>query len=124
MSVARYPFSLTVHLKNGSQLLLDRAIHLNGEWEMCITQLCIPKSQITLFRECFKTFNYNLQPKRPVKTEGLFMEYKIDYLSAWRNGGKKNRLWLHQGMFSSPCFFKHYMQINSALIAAEDAVTC
>ena len=69
MSVARYPFSLTVHLKNGSQLLLDRAIHLNGEWEMCITQLCIPKSQITLFRDCFMTFNYDLQPKMPAKTE-------------------------------------------------------
>ena len=36
MSVARYPFLLTVHLKNGSQLFLDRAVHLNGEWEMCI----------------------------------------------------------------------------------------
>ena len=69
MSVARYPFSLTVHLKNGSQLLLDRPIHLNGEWEMCITQLCIPKSQITLFRDCFMTFNYDLQPKTPAKTE-------------------------------------------------------
>ena len=69
MSVARYPFSLTVHLKNGSQLLLDRAIHLNGEWEMCITQLCIPKSQITLFMVCFMTFNYDLQPKTPAKTE-------------------------------------------------------
>ena len=68
MSVARHPFSLTVHLKNGSQLLLDRAIHLNGEWEMCITQLCIPKSQITLFRDCFMTFNYDLQPKTPAKT--------------------------------------------------------
>ena len=69
MSVARYPFSLTVHLKNGSQLLLDRAIHLNGEWEMCITQLCIPKSQITLFRDCFMMFNYDLQPETPAKTE-------------------------------------------------------
>ena len=69
MSVARYPFSLTVHLKNGSQLLLDRAIHLNAEWEMCITQLCIPKSQISLFRDCFITFNYDLQPKTPAKTE-------------------------------------------------------
>ena len=69
MSVARYPFSLTVHLKNGSQLLLDHAIHLNGEWEMCITQVCIPKSQISLFRDCFVTFNYNLQPKMPAKTE-------------------------------------------------------
>ena len=39
MYVARYPFSLTVHLKNGSQLLLDRAIHLNGEWEMCTKKL-------------------------------------------------------------------------------------
>ena len=69
MSVARYPFSLTLHLKHGSQLLLDGAIHLNGKWEMCITQLCIPKSQITLFRDCFIMFNYNLQPKTPVKTE-------------------------------------------------------
>ena len=69
MSVARYPFSLTVHLKNGSQLLLDCAIHLNGEWEMCITQLCIPKSQITLFRDCFMMFNYDLQPKTSAKTE-------------------------------------------------------
>ena len=69
MSVARYPFSLTVHLKNGSQLFLERAMHLNGEWEMCITQVCIPKSQITIFRDCFMTFNYDLQPKTPAKTE-------------------------------------------------------
>ena len=69
MSVARYPFSLTVHLKNGSQLLLDHTIHLNGEWEMCITQVCIPKSQISLFRISFMTFNYNLQPKTSPKTE-------------------------------------------------------
>ena len=69
MSVARYPFSLTVHLKNGSQLLLDHAIHLNGEWEMCITQVCIPKSQISLFRISFMTFNYNLQPKTSPKPE-------------------------------------------------------
>ena len=32
---------------------------------MCITQLCVPKSQITLFM----TFNYNLQPNTPAKTE-------------------------------------------------------
>ena len=68
-SVARYPFSLTVYLKNGSQLFLDRAIHLNGEWEMCITQVCIPKSQITIFRDCFMAFNYDLQPKTLSKTE-------------------------------------------------------
>ena len=37
---------------------------------MCITQLCVPKSQITLFRDCFMTFNYELQPKTPAKTEG------------------------------------------------------
>ena len=69
MSVARYPFSLTIHLKRGSQLFLDRAIYLNGEWEMCITQVCIPKSQITLFRDCFMMFNYYLQPKTPAKKE-------------------------------------------------------
>ena len=73
---ARYPFSLIVHIKNGSQLFLDRAIHLNGEWEMSITKLCIPKSQITLFRECFMSFNYNLQPKVPAKTERLPVECK------------------------------------------------
>ena len=67
--VARYPFSLTVPLKNGSQLFLDRAIHLNGEWKMCISQVCIPKGQITLFRDCFMTFNYDLQPKTPAKAE-------------------------------------------------------
>ena len=78
MSVARYLFSLTVHLKNGSQLLLDCAIHLNGEWEMCITQLCTPKSPITLFRDCFMIFNYNLQPKMPAETERSFMECKIE----------------------------------------------
>ena len=69
MSVARYPFSLNVHLKNGSQLFPDRAIHLNGEWEMCISQVCIPKNQITLFRDFFMTFNYGLQPKIPAKAE-------------------------------------------------------
>ena len=69
MSVARYPFSLTVHLKNGSQLFLEHPFHWNGEWEMCITQVCIPKSQITIFRDCFMTFTYDLQPKTPAKTE-------------------------------------------------------
>ena len=69
MSVARYPFSLTVHFKNGSQLFLDHTIYLNGEWEMCITQVHIPKSQITLLRDCFMTFNYDLQPKTRAKTE-------------------------------------------------------
>ena len=67
-SVARYPFSLAVHLKNGSQLFLDRSIHLNGEWEMCIMQVCIPKSQITL-RDFLMTFKSDLQPKMPAKTE-------------------------------------------------------
>ena len=68
-SVARYPFSLTVHLENRSQLFLDCAIHLNGEWKLCITQVCIPKSQITLFKDCFMTLDYDLQPKTPAKTE-------------------------------------------------------
>ena len=69
MPVARYLFSSAVHLKNGSQLLLDHAIHLNGEWAMCIIQLRIPKSQITLLRDCFMMFKYDLQPKTPAKTE-------------------------------------------------------
>ena len=69
MSVARYLFCLILHLKNGLQLFLDHAIYLNGESEMCITQVFLPKSQITIFRDCFMTFNYDLQPKTPAKTE-------------------------------------------------------
>ena len=47
-TVARYPFSLTVHMKNGTPLYLDRAIHLNGNWEMCLSQLYLPRSEITV----------------------------------------------------------------------------
>ena len=36
---------------------------------MCISQVCIPKSQITPFRDSFVAFNYDLQPKTPAKTE-------------------------------------------------------
>ena len=36
---------------------------------MSVTQLCIPQCKITLFRECLMSFNYNLQPKVPAKTE-------------------------------------------------------
>ena len=36
---------------------------------MCITQVCISKRQIALFRDCFVTFNYDIQPKTPAKTE-------------------------------------------------------
>ena len=68
MSVASYPFFLTVLLKNESELFLDRAIHLKGEWKMCITQFCIPKWQIAIFRVSFMMINYNLQPKTPAKT--------------------------------------------------------
>ena len=51
-TVARYPFSLTVHMKNGTPLYLDRAIHLNGDWEMCLSQLYLPRSEITVFSDC------------------------------------------------------------------------
>ena len=51
-TVARYPFSLTVHIKNGTPLYLDRAIHLNGDWEMCLSQLYLPQSEITVFSDC------------------------------------------------------------------------
>ena len=36
---------------------------------MSITQVCILKGQITIFRDCFMTLNYDLQPKAPAKTE-------------------------------------------------------
>ena len=111
MSVARYPFSLTVHLKNGSQLLLDRAIHLNGEWEMCITQLCISKSQITLFRDCFMTFNYDLQPKTPAKTErDRLWNAKLRKLSL-REKQRSIRITLPAGSYDNKAIieiYKHY----------------
>ena len=47
-TVARYLFSFTVHTKNGTPLYLDHAIHLNGDWEMCLSQLYLPRSEITV----------------------------------------------------------------------------
>ena len=68
-TVARYPFSLTVHMKNGIPLYLDRAIHLNGDWEMCLSQLYLPRSEITVFSDCkiefrLMTFYQNSPPKQ------------------------------------------------------------
>ena len=68
-TVARYPFSLTVHMSNGTPLYLDRAIHLNGDWEMCLSQLYLPKSEITVFNDCKIEFRYDLLPKHSPKTE-------------------------------------------------------
>ena len=68
-TVARYPFSLTVHMKNGTPLYLDRAIHLNGDWEMCLSQLYLPWSEITVFSDCKIEFRYDLLPKQSPKTE-------------------------------------------------------
>ena len=68
-TVARYPFSLTVHMKNGTPLYLDRAIHLNGDWEMCLSQLYLPRSEVTVFSDCKIEFRYELLPKQSPKTE-------------------------------------------------------
>ena len=68
-TVARYPFSLTVHMKNRTPLSLDRAIHLNGDWEMCPSQLYLPRSEITVFSDCKIEFRYDLLPKQSPKTE-------------------------------------------------------
>ena len=68
-TVARYPFSLTVHMKNGTPLYLERAIHLNGDWEMCLSQLYLPRSEITVFSDCKIEFRYELLPKQSPKTE-------------------------------------------------------
>ena len=66
-TVARYLFSLTVHMKNGIPLYLDHAIHLNGDWEMCLSQLYLPRSEITVFSDCKlnsdMTFYQNKSPK-------------------------------------------------------------
>ena len=68
-TVTRYSFSLTVHIKNGSPLHLDRAIHLNGNWEMCLSQLYLPRSEITVSSDCKIEFRYDLLPKQSPKTE-------------------------------------------------------
>ena len=72
-TVARYPFCLTVHIKNGTPLYLDRAIHLNGDWEMCLSQLYLPRSKITVFNDCKIEFRYDLLPKQSPKTEKDFL---------------------------------------------------
>ena len=68
-TVARYSFSLTVHMKNGTPLYLNRAIYLNGDWEMCLSQLHLPRSEITVFSDCKIEFRYDLLPKQSPKTE-------------------------------------------------------
>ena len=68
-TVERYPFSLTVHMKNGIPLYLDRAIHLNGDWEMYLSQLYLPRSEITVFSDCKIGLRYDLLPKQSPKTE-------------------------------------------------------
>ena len=35
-------------MKNGTPLYLNRAIHLNGDWEMCLSQLYLPRSEVTV----------------------------------------------------------------------------
>ena len=68
-TVARYPFSLTVHMKNGTPLYLDRAIHVYGDWEMCPSHLYPPRSEITVFSDCKIEFRYDLLPEQSPKTE-------------------------------------------------------
>ena len=107
MSVARYPFSLTVHLKNESQLFLDHTFHLNGEWEIFISQVCIPKSQITLCRDCFMTFNYDLQPKTPDKTKDRLWNTKLRKLSP-REKQCSIRLILPAGSYDTIRHYRDY----------------
>ena len=56
-------------MKNGTPLYLDCAIHLNGDWEMCLSQLYLPRSKITVFSDCKIEFRYDLFPKQSPKTE-------------------------------------------------------
>ena len=74
-TVARYPFSLTVHMKNGTPLYLDRAIYLNGDWEMCLSQLYLPRSEITVFSGCKIEFRYDLLPKHSVLNMARFFTH-------------------------------------------------
>ena len=60
-AVARHLFSLTVHMRNGTPLYLDHAIHLNEDWEMCLSQLYLPRSEITVFSDCkCREIHYNI----------------------------------------------------------------
>ena len=68
-TVARYPISLTVYIKNGTPLYLDRAIHLNGDWEICVSQLYLPRTEITVFGDCKIEFRYDLLLEQSPKTE-------------------------------------------------------
>ena len=56
-------------MKNGTPLYLDRAIHLNGDWEMCLSQLYLPRSEITVFSDCKIEFRYDLSPNSHPKQE-------------------------------------------------------
>ena len=56
-------------MKNGTPLYLDRAIHLNGDWEMRLSQLYLPRSEITVFNDCKIEFRYDLLSKQSPKTE-------------------------------------------------------
>ena len=56
-------------MKNGTPLYLDRAIHLNGDWEMCLSQLYLPMSEITVFSDCKIESRYDLLPKQSPKTK-------------------------------------------------------
>ena len=56
-------------MKNGTPLFLERSIHLSGEWEMCLNQLYIPKSQIGIYADSTLEFKIELVPKRAPKTE-------------------------------------------------------
>ena len=68
-TVARYLLSLTAHMKNGTPLYLDRAIHLNGDWEMCLSILYLPRNEITVPSDCKIDVRYDLLPKQSPKTE-------------------------------------------------------
>ena len=56
-------------MKNGTPLYLDRTVHLNGDWKMCLSQLYLPRSEITVFSDCKIEFRYDLLPKQSSKTE-------------------------------------------------------
>ena len=56
-------------MKNGTPLYLDRATHLNGDWEMCLRQLYLPRSEVTVFSDCKIEFRYDLLTKQSPKTE-------------------------------------------------------
>ena len=108
-------------MKNETPLYLDRAIHLNGDWEMCMSQLYLPRTEITVFSDCKIEFRYDLLPKHSPKAENdrLWNEK----LKRLRENGKKQTITISiaAGTYDTEIIID---LINQAIQDNEDLQTC